>query len=100
MSTRVTLSELIEQLQDLQREIEAVHPGQDPLVKVHYQQSYPLLGSVRNVTVLRDEGAKALHVAIAVGEAGSSESPYGDCQAWDQFDGLPSLEGLDEEDDK
>jgi hypothetical protein len=93
MSTHVTLSELIEQLQDLQREIEAIHPGQDPLVKVHYQPNYPLRGSVQNVTVLRD-GA-TLSVALAIGEAGGDE-PYGDPEAWDQFDSLPSLEGPDE----
>lgn len=45
----MTLSELIDQLQNLQFEL---GENVDPVVRVAYQQSWPLEGSVANVTLL------------------------------------------------
>lgn len=97
MSNHITLRELIDQLEDLESDIhDKLGPDTDLSVKVHFQQSYPLKGSVAQLNVLNEDGV--LHVSLAVGAADGQENPYGLRDAWASYDGVPELEPEDEED--
>ena len=68
----MTLSELIDQLQNLQFEL---GENVDPVVRVAYQQSWPLRASLANVRLLPpDDAPDEMDEAIALVSAGDEEA--------------------------
>lgn len=94
MANHIPLSRLISQLQELQDELEG-KISYDPLVKVHFQEGYPLKGAVARLNVIREDGS--LHVSIAVGDCPGDENPYGSQEAWSAYTGIPE-EGEEDHD--
>jgi len=92
----MTIDEMIRELEDAREDL-----GGDAQVRIAYQPSYPLRGTVDRITVpesadpddLYDEGQQAAmqdkdgtFVWIAVGSAPYDENPYGPRWAWGESD--------------
>jgi hypothetical protein len=77
------LSELIEMLQDLATQCDAVNL--DPNVEIHYQQNYPLRGRLCNVrAMVEEQNGDNPRVTVALAEGGHPyDKPYGSREAWE-----------------
>jgi hypothetical protein len=88
------ISELIDQLTEVMEQA-----GEDAEILVHYQQSYPLLGTIANVRSMltQEKGENECVVAIAIGDAPYNRNPYGTTRAWQDGSYEEDLEEVERE---
>jgi hypothetical protein len=72
---------------------------EDAEVLVHYQETYPLLGTIANVRSMltQEKGENECVVAIAIGNAPYDRNPYGSKAAWQEGSYEEDLAETDEE---